>query len=68
MALAADFCVPQGAVFHCSPYSCKLLEGLLTPRWRQKSQGPTVLQIADMDTGVINWINADLVTHIAPRA
>ena len=22
---------------------------------------------ADVDTGVINWINADLVTHIVPR-
>ncbi|MDC2993810.1 DUF3104 domain-containing protein [bacterium] len=24
--------------------------------------------MADIDTGVINWINADLVTHICPRA
>ena len=24
-------------------------------------------QVADVDTGVINWINADLVTHIVPR-
>ena len=28
---------------------------------------PTLLQVADVDTGVINWINADLVTHICPR-
>ena len=24
-------------------------------------------RMADVDTGVINWINADLVTHIVPR-
>ena len=24
-------------------------------------------QVADVDTGVINWINADLVTHIVPK-
>ena len=23
--------------------------------------------LADVDTGVINWVNADLVTHIVPR-
>ena len=28
---------------------------------------PTIFQVAEMDTGVINWINADQVTHIAPR-
>ena len=28
---------------------------------------PTLLQVTDVDTGVINWINADLVTHIATR-
>ena len=28
---------------------------------------PTLFQVADVDTGVINWINADLVTHICPR-
>ncbi len=25
---------------------------------------PTLFQVADVDTGVINWVNADLVTHI----
>ena len=24
-------------------------------------------RMADVDTGVINWVNADLVTHIVPR-
>ena len=28
---------------------------------------PTLFQVADVDTGVINWINDDLVTHICPR-
>ena len=27
---------------------------------------PTLFQVADVDTGTINWINADLVTHIVP--
>ena len=28
---------------------------------------PTLFQVVDVDTGVINWVNADLVTHIVPR-
>ena len=28
---------------------------------------PKLSQVADVDTGVINWVNADLVTHICPR-
>ena len=28
---------------------------------------PTLYQVADVDTGVINWVNADFVTHIVPR-
>ena len=28
---------------------------------------PTLFQVADVDTGVINWVNADLVSHIVPR-
>ena len=27
---------------------------------------PTLFQVAYVDTGVINWVNADLVTHIVP--
>ena len=27
---------------------------------------PTLFQVADVDTGIINWVNADLVTHIVP--
>ena len=28
---------------------------------------PTLFEMADVDIGVINWINADLMTHICPR-
>ena len=28
---------------------------------------PPLFQVANVDTGVIRWINADLVTHIVPR-
>ena len=28
---------------------------------------PTLFQIADVDSGVIRWVNADLVSHIVPR-
>ena len=28
---------------------------------------PTLFRVADVDTGVVNWVNADLVTHIVPR-
>ena len=26
-----------------------------------------LFQIADVDTGVIKWVNAELVTHIVPE-
>ena len=28
---------------------------------------PTLFQVADVDISVIHWINAELVTHRAPR-
>ena len=27
---------------------------------------PTLFQIVCVDTGVIRWVNADLVTHLVP--
>jgi hypothetical protein len=27
---------------------------------------PTLFQVADVDTGIVTWVNADLVTHIVP--
>ena len=29
---------------------------------------PTLFQVADVDSGLVRWVNADLVTHIVPRA
>ena len=28
---------------------------------------PTLFQVADVDSGLVRWVNADLVTHIVPR-
>ena len=28
---------------------------------------PTLFQVANVDSGVVRWVNADLVTHIVPR-
>ena len=28
---------------------------------------PTFFQVGNVNTCVINWVNADLVTHISPR-
>ena len=28
---------------------------------------PPLFQVADVDTGVVRWVCADLVTHIVPR-
>ena len=28
---------------------------------------PTLFQVADVETGIINWVNANLVTHIVPK-
>ena len=28
---------------------------------------PTLFQVTDVDTGVVRWVCADLVTHIVPR-
>ena len=34
----------------------------------RKTKAPTLFLVADVDTGVINWVNADPVTHIVPMA
>ena len=36
------------------------------PTVRMEPEVPTLFQVADVDTGVINWVNADLMTHIVP--
>ena len=32
--------------------------------WCQETQDPMLFQVADVDSGVINWVNADLLSHI----
>ena len=44
----------MGQVIHCGGAACD----------------PSIhnlFQIADVDSGVIRWVNADLVTHIVPK-
>ena len=43
----------MGEVIHCSG-------AVLDPKTYN------LCQIADVDSGVIRWVNADLVTHILP--
>ena len=33
----------------------------------RKPKTPTLFQVADVETSVINWVNADFVTHIVSR-
>ena len=33
----------------------------------RNSRIPTLFHVADVDSGVNNWVNADSVTHIVPR-
>ena len=33
----------------------------------RNSRIPTMFRVAVADTGIINWANADSVTHIVPR-
>ena len=33
----------------------------------RKPEHHNILQIADVDTGEIRWVNADLLTHIVPQ-
>ena len=57
-------------VFHASMALCRSIR-----RWVIGTGGRggtqvkvrTLFQVADVDTGVINRVNADLVTHIVPR-
>ena len=34
----------------------------------RNSRIPTLFHVAAVDTGVINWVKADSMTHIVPRA
>ena len=35
--------------------------------WCQDPKVPTLCHVTDVDTGMINGIKADLMTHIVPR-
>ena len=39
----------------------------LQPCCQSLNQPSMLLQVADVDTGVIKWVNADLLTHMLPR-
>ena len=43
-----------------------MADGIGVDGGARNAKVPTLFQAADGDTGVINWINADLVTHIVP--
>ena len=44
------------------------ITGILACRGALRYPGsPALARVADVDTGVINWVNADLVTNICPR-
>ena len=45
----------------------RMADGIWVDGGARNPKVPTLFQVADVDTGVINWINADLVTHIVPR-
>ena len=45
----------------------RMAEMILVDGGARNPKVPTLFQVADVDTGVINWINADLVTQICPR-
>ena len=44
----------RGGFFIALPAQASCLNGLLTTRWRQRSQGPTLVQVAEVDNGHIN--------------
>ena len=46
--------------------ACRMADVIWVDGGARNPKVPTLFQVADVDTGVINWINADLVTHIVP--
>ena len=44
-----------------------LHEGDVSEGGARNSKAPTLFQVADIDSGVVRWVNADLVTHIVPK-
>ena len=45
----------------------RMIEVIFVDGGARNPKVPIFFQVGDVDTGVINWVNADLVTHIVPR-
>ena len=45
----------------------RMADVILVDGGARNPKTPTLFQVADVDTGVINWVTADFVTHIVPR-
>ena len=45
----------------------RMADVIWVDRGARNPKVPTLFQVADVDTGVITWVNADLVIHIVPR-
>ena len=46
---------------------CRMADVIWVDGGARNPKVPTLFQVADADTGVINWVNADLVPHLVPR-
>ena len=57
----------QGGQLSCTPTSATAASLHQLAEHHQQSAEEPRYGVADVDTGVINWVNADLVTHICPR-
>ena len=61
-------CEPQGLTVIAEDGSdSRMADVIWVDDGARNPKVPTLFQVADVDTGVINWGNADLVTHIVPR-
>jgi len=45
---------------------CRMADVIWVDGGARNPKIPTLFQVADVNTGVINWINTGLLTHIVP--
>ena len=45
---------------------CRMADVIWVDGGARTPKIPTLFQVADVNTGVINWINTGLLTHIVP--
>ena len=45
---------------------CRMADVIWVDGGARNPKIPTLFQLADVNTGVINWINTGLLTHIVP--